>query len=124
MKILVDMNLSPAWVGLFISHAIEAVHWSWIGDLRAPDPVVMNWARENSHIVFTHDLDFGAMLALTQAKSPSVIQVRTHDVSPSHLERKVIYACRVHRELLEKGALIVLDENRARIRILPLADTT
>jgi predicted nuclease of predicted toxin-antitoxin system len=71
-------------------------------------------------VVFTHDLDFGAMLALTQAESPSVIQVRAQDVSPAHLEKAVIDVLRKYESILEAKALIVLDEGRSRVRILPL----
>ena len=120
MNILIDMNLSPVWVEVFARHGIHAVHWSTIGDPRAPDRLLMQWARENDHIVFTHDLDFGALLALTQTISPSVIQVRTQDVTPTHLERTVISSLRQHKTSLETGALIILDESRARVRILPL----
>ena len=120
MKILVDMNLSPVWIEVFARHGIEAVHWSTIGDPRAVDSLLMNWARENDHIVFTHDLDFGSLLALTKTISPSVIQVRTQDVTPAHLERTVISSLRQHQTSLESGALIILDESRARVRILPL----
>lgn len=81
----------------------------------------MEWARANDHIVFTHDLDFGTLLALTQAESPSVIQVRTQDVSPTHLETMVTTALRQYETQLATGALIVLDETKARVRILPLA---
>lgn len=37
----------------------------------------MAWALTNDYIVFTHDLDFGTLLAITQADAPSVIQVRS-----------------------------------------------
>lgn len=121
MKLLIDMNLTPDWVEVFASHGLSAVHWSSIGDPRAVDQVLMDWARANGHIVFTHDLDFGAVLALTQAESPSVIQVRAQDVSPGHLAGVVIAALREYEDLLEEGALIVLDEGRARARILPLS---
>src|SRR4051812_38963458 len=116
MKILIDMNLSPDWVAVLARHSIAAVHWSAIGDPRAQDSVLMDWARENEHILFTHDLDFGAALALTQTESPSVIQARTQDVTPAHLERAVVRVLRDHQLLLETGALIVLDEGRARLR--------
>ena len=69
MKILIDMNLSPEWVRVLERHGWTAVHWSTVGDPRAEDTVLMDWARRNQHIVFTHDLDFGALLALTQAKA-------------------------------------------------------
>lgn len=121
MKILIDMNLSPEWVVVFARHGIAAVHWSTVGKPRAEDSVLMDWARAHDYVVFTHDLDFGAMLALTQAQSPSVIQVRTQDVTPTHLEKAVIDVIRKHESLLEGKALIVLDENRSRVRILPLS---
>jgi predicted nuclease of predicted toxin-antitoxin system len=121
MKILVDMNLSPDWVKVFARHGLSAVHWSTIGDPRAEDPVLMQWARENDHVVFTHDLDFGTLLALTQAESPSAIQVRTQDVSPHYLEAMVLDALNKYEALLEAGALIILDEGKSRVRILPLS---
>ena len=71
LKLLIDMNLSPAWVDVLRQADFEAIHWSEIGAHNAPDSVLFAWARENSHIVFTHDMDFGAMLAATKAESPS-----------------------------------------------------
>jgi predicted nuclease of predicted toxin-antitoxin system len=121
MKILVDMNLSPDWVEVFARHGLSALHWTAVGDPRAEDPVLMQWARDNGYVVFTHDLDFGTLLALTQAESPSSIQVRTQDVTPQYLEAIVIGALKNYESLLEAGALIVLDEGKSRARILPLS---
>jgi predicted nuclease of predicted toxin-antitoxin system len=119
MKILVDMNLSPDWVRVLKRAGWEAVHWSTVGDMRAPDEEIMTWARENGYVVFTHDLDFGVALALTRAESPSVIQVRTQDVLPEILGNKFIKVVREHESVLEKGALLTIDEEKSRIRILP-----
>jgi predicted nuclease of predicted toxin-antitoxin system len=52
----------------------------------------MVWARENGYIVFTHDLDFSALLAATQGEGPSVIQVRTQNVLPEGIGTLVITA--------------------------------
>ena len=120
MKVLVDMNLSPSWVPILERNGFSAVHWSATGDGRAPDPVVLGWARDNGYIVFTNDLDFGAILASTRASGPSVIQVRTQDVTPNHLGDIVVAALHEHQEILERGALITIDESRLRARILPL----
>ncbi len=120
MKLLVDMNLSPDWTAVLEQAGWEAIHWSRVGDLRAKDPEIMAWAKQHGHVVFTHDLDFGSILALTQAEGPSVIQVRTQDVTPAAIGKLVISALRQFESELEKGALIVLDEARARARILPL----
>jgi predicted nuclease of predicted toxin-antitoxin system len=120
MKILVDMNLPPAWCGVLSRGGHEAVHWSEIGDGRAPDAEIMEYAASHEYVVFTHDLDFGALLAATQASRPSVIQVRTQDVMPAHLEKTLLAVLAEHASALESGAIIVVDERRSRIRFLPL----
>src|SRR5262245_20029222 len=85
LPIRVDMNLSPDWVPFLAAAGWQAVHWSAVGDPRATDQVIMDWARANGHLVFTHDLDFGTLLAVTKADGPSVIQVRTQDIMPATL---------------------------------------
>ncbi|WP_428235011.1 DUF5615 family PIN-like protein [Gracilimonas sp.] len=65
MKILIDMNLSPAWVGFFQAKSIEAVHWSEIGKMNAPDKQILQYAKAHNFVIFTHDLDFGNILAVS-----------------------------------------------------------
>lgn len=57
IKIVVDVGLPPAWIPVLTAEGWEAVHWSTVGDLRAPDRTIMEWARQQSQVVFTHDLD-------------------------------------------------------------------
>ena len=59
VRIVIDMNLSPSWVHLLQAYGWLAVHWSSVGDPRAGDREIMEWAVENGYVVFTHDLDFG-----------------------------------------------------------------
>jgi predicted nuclease of predicted toxin-antitoxin system len=67
-------------------HGWSAIHWSTVGDPRANDRTIMDWASANDDVVFTHDLDFGTMLALTHSAGPSALQVRADDVLPDHLD--------------------------------------
>ncbi len=120
MKILIDMNLSPIWVPLLEKSGCKAVHWSHIGMPNAPDSEILEYARINRFTVFTHDLDFGSLLAATNAKCPSVIQVRTQDVTPESIGQLVITAIFMFQHYLENGALITVDEKKMRARILPL----
>ncbi len=120
MKLVLDMNLSPEWVPLLRRHGIEAIHWSSIGACTAPDHEIMAWARENDAVVFTHDLDFGSLLAHTQAGRPSVIQVRTQNVTPHHLGDLILNALNACRSALIQGALVTVDEAKSRVRILPI----
>ena len=70
--------------------------------------------------MFTHDLDFSAILAATQARAPSVIQLRTQDVLPTILADATIAAIRQFEQMLVQGALVVVNPNKARARILPI----
>ena len=123
MKIVIDMNLSPAWVHTFADANIEALHWSSAGDPKATDRTIMEWARrarQRKYIVFTNDLDFGAILAATQADAPSVIQIRTQDLLPDSISQLVVQTLIRYQEQLERGALISIDHLSSRVRILPI----
>ena len=123
MKLLIDMNLSPRWVSILAAAHIEAVHWSTLGAKDAPDSKIMAYAKINGYVVFTHDLDFGAILAATHGEKPSVVQIRTDDVSPNTIGKQVIAALHQMTAELEVGALLTIDTNRMRLRVLPLHQT-
>jgi predicted nuclease of predicted toxin-antitoxin system len=120
MNILVDMNLSPDWVEVLQRAGHDAVHWSSIGDVRARDSEILQVARERGQVVFTHDLDFAALIALTRQTGPSVVQVRTHDVMPQAIAELVVAVLEEHASDLQRGALVSIDESTARVRILPI----
>lgn len=120
VTILIDMNLSIEWVAELAQHGWTAVHWSTVGDPRAEDSVITAWALANGYVIFTHDLDFGTMLALTHVRGPSVLQVRGQKVLPEDAGPLVRAALRQHEAALDGGALVVVDEKKSRVRILPL----
>lgn len=120
MKLLIDMNLSPKWVFVLEDAGWEAVHWFHVGRPDAPDYEILGYARAGGYVILTHDLDFGALLAATKADCPSVIQIRTQDVTPEHLGRLVVSVLRQFEKHLEDGALVIIDKKKLRARILPL----
>lgn len=120
MKLLLDMNLPPRWVRFLQEEGFEAVHWSTVGDPTATDATVMEWARRGGYIVFTHDLDFSALLAATEATGPSVLQVRTQDVMPEAIGRDVVRVLRMRAVALEQGAIVSIDKVASRVRVLPI----
>jgi predicted nuclease of predicted toxin-antitoxin system len=122
MKILVDMNLSPGWVDFLTEAGFEAIHWSHVGPHDAADADVMRWAADRGHVVLTSDLDFGAMLAATRERRPSVLQLRSDVLAPGVAGKVVLAAIRHLDQELKEGALVSVDALRARVRVLPLRD--
>lgn len=120
MKILIDMNLSPDWVAVLKAAGIESVHWSQIGRPEASDQAICEYARTHGCVLFTHDLDFGAILASTRADAPSVLQVRVQNVDPESLGPIVVEVLSQCQRYLNEGALVSLDESGHRLRVLPI----
>jgi predicted nuclease of predicted toxin-antitoxin system len=120
MKLLIDMNLSPMLCPMLAEAGYEARHWSSVGDPRAADPELLSWAKRESFVLVTHDLDFGAILAATGFASPSVVQIRRRDISPESLIKALTNALSAYHAELENGALVVVDEIKSRVRILPI----
>lgn len=120
MKLLIDMNLSPLWVEFLAGAGFASIHWSGIGKRDAPDSEIMDYASTHGFVIFTHDLDFGALLARRKTAAPSVLQVRTQEVLPEAIGQIVVRALEVSQTYLEAGALVTVDPERSRIRLLPL----
>ncbi len=121
MKFLIDMNLSPRLCPILEAAGWESTHWSNVGSISAPDHEIMQRALNEGCVVLTHDLDFGALLAATGAEGPSVVQVRTQDVRPQILAPLLVPLLRQYETELDSGALLIIDETRCRVRILPLS---
>lgn len=122
MKFLVDMNLSPKWVDSLSAAGWEAVHWSRVGRGNAPDREIMRWAAKNEWTLLTSDLDFGAILAATGGRRPSVVQVRGENLAPPEIGGAVLSAIRQMKAEIEAGAIISVDVARTRVRVLPLGE--
>ena len=120
MKLLVDMNLSPSWVDRLAGHGFEAVHWFTLGAATAADSEILTWANEHGFVVITNDLDFSAILAASARATPSVVQIRSQDLLSDEVVSTVIHALDAHRDHIERGALLSIDEAATRVGVLPL----
>jgi predicted nuclease of predicted toxin-antitoxin system len=120
MRLVIDMNLSPRWSAILQSAGFDADHWISLGNPKATDAEIMDYAVATGSIVLTHDLDFGAILAATRGSAPSVIQIRADDVSPEAIGTIVIAALHQSGAELADGCLITVEPARTRLVVLPL----
>lgn len=120
MKLLLDMNLPPRWADWLSQRGHDVVHWSSIGARDATDATILAWAQAQGHVVVTRDLDFAAILAASGGSSPSVVQVRATSIASLEAERRVGDSIDAHRSALEAGAVLTIDLQRLRVRLLPL----
>ena len=114
------MNLSPAWVEILVRRNFAATHWSQVGAANAPDVEIIAWARTHDHVIFTHDLDFTMILAASRTTKPSVVQLRHPDVHPDRHGDRIAGAITQFKAELEQGALLSIEPDKQRVRLLPL----
>jgi len=119
MKVLVDVNLSREWVDHLAAAGLQAIHWSSVGPSTASDPEIFAYARSRNMLILTQDLDFSQILFETASDGPSVVLLRVSDqLDPKTLQR-VVQILANSMEILCSGALMVVDDDRSRVRRLP-----
>jgi len=118
MKLLLDINLSPTWVGFLEENGFEAVHWSTTGHRHRYRG---HGVGARSRLCGNHPRPrLSPILATTEAVGPSVVQVRTQDVLPDAVGSDVVRVLRDHLTALDQGAIVSIDELASRVRVLPI----
>ena len=122
MRFLIDNALSPSVADALRVSGFDAIHVREIGLQATEDPVVFAKAMEEDRILVSADTDFGMLLSLWQHSRPSVILFRRSTERRPRQQAELILANLPHlREALEKGSIVVFDQNRIRIRSLPIS---
>ena len=120
MKFLIDLALSPKTVKVLRDFGYEAVRINELGMAKSKDKELLTYAEQSGFVVITADLDFGDILAATRNRKPSVIIFRLKIPSPDHVNSLLIEALPRIEDSLDTGAIVVIEDSRIRIRMLPV----
>ena len=121
MRFLVDQNLSRKVAAALRAAGHDVVHTSEVELSTAADRSIAELAVAEARVVVSADTDFGMLLATSGAERPSVLLVRLRAPRPAEALAAVIVANLDEvSDDLEAGAIVVLEDERVRIRRLPL----
>jgi predicted nuclease of predicted toxin-antitoxin system len=123
VRFLLDENISPLAADSLRAAGHDAIHVRDLGLQRAKDPAVLQSARSQGRILISGDTDFGQLLATSRAAQPSVILVRRQS-GRNAVDQAGLVLANIDQVAsdLEAGAIVVLEEHRARVRRLPIAE--
>ena len=91
-----------------------------IGYATADDADIVVYARSEGRIVITLDSDFHALLALSNASSPSVIRIRIERLKGDACAELILLLLQEWQKELESGVMLTVQPGRIRVHRLPI----
>ncbi len=98
----------------------EVAHLASQGLHRLPDADVFAKAGREERILLTFDLDFGEIVALSQARMVSVIVFRLRNARPGRVIERIQSVLAECGPALKEGAIVLVEDTRHRVRLLPV----
>lgn len=120
MKFLLDINLPPS-LGLRlteIGHSHRCVS-AFMG-AKSMDSLILQEAIRSDEVILTHDNDFGTLLSFSGEIKPSVILFRIHKISADKFFTLIDTNWQTIEQPLQEGSFVVFEEDKLRIRRLPI----
>jgi predicted nuclease of predicted toxin-antitoxin system len=125
MRFLIDNALSPQLAEILRASGHDAAHVCEMGMGDAPDLAIFERAASDGRTIVSADTDFGTLLALRNASAPSVILFRGGTPRrPGTVAALLLANLDRLAPILAAGAVVVFDEDRTRVRALPIGAGT
>lgn len=122
MRFLADMGVDMRIVQWLRQKGHGAIHLRDEGLHRMPNGKIFKKAIDENRVVLTFDLDFGEIAALTRGRKASVILFRLHNTRTPHVIDRLSVVIEDSAKALERGAVVVVEEFRHRVRYLPIGE--
>jgi predicted nuclease of predicted toxin-antitoxin system len=120
VKFLIDHALSPRIARTLREAGHDAVHAIECGMEESRDWEYLERAQSEHRVLITSDTDFGDLLAFSRANKPSVILLRRMPFKPALQIEILLRSLPAIGKAVEKACIVVLEEDRIRVRLLPI----
>jgi predicted nuclease of predicted toxin-antitoxin system len=112
--------LSPVTAEYLRSLRHDAIRASDRLPATATDQEIVALARAEGRVIVTQDQDFGALLAASRQATPSVVNLRIEAPRVERVNAVLREVLATAENALNRGAIITVEDDRFRIRRLPI----
>ena len=121
MRFLIDNALSPVVAEGLRQADHDAIHVRDLGLAAADDETIFDHADRDQRVIVSADTDFGTILAMRNTARPSFILFRGATPRNPIGQVKLLLANLAEiAPSIERGAVVVLEPQRIRVRSLPM----
>lgn len=120
MRFICDMPVSLSVSQWLTGRNHDSVHVKDLGMKKAVDREIVEKAEKEKRVVITCDLDFGDIMAASGETAPSVIIFRLSNSTASNMISRLAAVIDESASSLDRGAIIIIEDTRHRIRTLPV----
>jgi predicted nuclease of predicted toxin-antitoxin system len=120
MRFLVDMNLAIEVAVWLRAQGHDAVHLRELGLQELDDQAVLAKAIAERRVVLTFDLDFADIATAAAEARVAVVLFRLRAAQTTRIIDRLREVLKPAVRALEKGAVVIVEEGRVRIRRLPI----
>ena len=87
---------------------------------RLPNGDIFTKAAKERRVIVTLDLDFGEIVSFSHGSTVSTMTFRVHNTRGPFLIQRLAAALPNILPLLERGAIVIIEDSRYRVRQLPI----
>jgi len=120
LEFIADMNISPLTVNQLREKGLKIKRVSEIMDARTSDMDILEYAHVKNQVIISYDLDFSELLAIHGYDHPSLINLRTDDMSPDFATGRIMEIVTALETELKEGIVASVDNTSIRFRSLPI----
>lgn len=120
MKFIADIHISTQTVASLSEKGYIIKRVSEILSFNAKDEEILDLALREESTITTQDLDFSSMLAKRGMSKPSVITLRINVFKPDRVTKILEMILPQVESELNRGSIVIVEEDRIRIRKLPI----
>ena len=118
MRLLAGLHIAPRTVGHDVCRVTDLL------PANASDESIVERAAQERRTILTQDLDFSSIIALSGRPGPSLLSLRLTSSRIELVNSVLQHILPILESDLEHGSIVTVEDQRIRLRRLPLDPTT